>query len=282
MLWSFLPWIIFFLLGLVVAIRQIISKRFILTNKEEAITISGFLITYLALGSSKVQLPHYIFVVFPLAAIITANFFEKLFEGNALEKWRTPLLIFHQVVFALLWIALIALMWIPFDTIPRVVAVTAGVGFLVFLWLSFKKQLRYPRLLLLCLYTSIGLNIFLNAAFYPALLQYQLGNLAANFIKDKKLPKEKVFVYGRVTDARNSLYFYGDYFFKKISNAGSLKAGDYILTSGEEYPQLMKEKKTQVVYTGNAFNVTKLSLKFLTPSKRAAELIPFYVVKVID
>ncbi len=135
---------------------------------------------------------------------------------------------------------------------------------------------------MLCLFTSIGLNIFLNAAFYPALLQYQLGNLAATFIAENKLPKEKVFVYGKVTEARNSLYFYGDYFFKKVSNASSLKAGDYVLTSGEEYPQLMQEKHTKVVYAGNAFNVTKLSLKFLTPSKRNAELIPFYLVKVID
>ena len=66
MLWSFLPWILFFLLGLFATIKNIIQQKFYLPDKEEAITLSGFVITYCALGSSQVQLPHYIFVAFYL------------------------------------------------------------------------------------------------------------------------------------------------------------------------------------------------------------------------
>lgn len=280
MLWSFLPWIIFFLIGLFVAVKNIIQKRFLLTNKEEYITVSGFLVTYLALGSSKVQLPHYIFVVFPLAAIITANFLYQLLYDNEWAKWRRPLLIFHAIVFTLLWLALLLLLSTTFNTIPLWVVIVAAVFFIGFLWLLSHKRLSVPKLIVIAVFTSIGLNIFLNTAFYPSLLKYQAGNIAVKYINEQHLPKDRIFVFGNLTDARNSLYFYGDYFFKKINETGALKKGDIVITSAEDYNRLIKEKNVTINFTGKSFYVTKLSLKFLTPSKREGELIPFYIATV--
>ncbi|MDO9374940.1 MAG: glycosyltransferase family 39 protein [Ferruginibacter sp.] len=280
MVWSFLPWIIFFLLGLFSAIKQIIEKRFLLTNKEEAITVAGFLVTYLALGSSKVQLPHYIFVIFPLAAIITARFFDQLFNDLSWNRWRKTLTLSHAIVFALMWIALILLMVVPFKSIPVFVPVFAGLGLVGYLWLASRKNLPMPKLLLLCFFTTIGLNIFLNTAFYPTLLKFQTGNIAAKFIEDNNLEKEKVRVYGKVVEARNSLFFYADHIFPRTDTVATLKAGDYVLVSAEQYSQLSGVKHA-ILFTGKGFPVTKLSLKFLTPSKREKELSPFHIVKIL-
>ncbi|MEO6731702.1 MAG: glycosyltransferase family 39 protein [Ferruginibacter sp.] len=280
MLWSFLPWILFFLIGLIAAIKAVMQKRFLLTNKEECITLSGFLVTYLALGTSKVQLPHYIFVVFPMAAIITANFLHNLLYTNEWQKWRKPLFVIHAVIFFLLWIALLSLIALPFKNIPVFVPVIAGVFFVAFIFLVATKRLPIPKLLAICLFTSIGLNIFLNTAFYPALLQYQTGNIAAAFINGNKLPKDKVFIYGDVVEAGRSLYFYGEYFFKKISNVQDLKTGDYVLASQKDYEELVKRKEASVIFKGKGFPVTKLSLKFINPATREAELQPFYVVQI--
>ncbi|CAN5563466.1 N/A [soil metagenome] len=280
MLWSFLPWILFFLAGLVTAIKSIVQKRFLLTNKEECITLSGFVITYLALGSSKVQLPHYIFVVFPLAAIITANFLYKLAYDRDWQKLSKPLFIFHAVIFCLLWVALILLMAIPFKSVPVYVCILAGLGLVALLWIIFLKKMAGFKIISICFFTSIGLNIFLNMAFYPALLKYQAGNVAADFINENKLPKKQVFVWGNITVARNSLYFYGDYFFRKINNVQELKAGDYVLSNARDLDDLVKEKTADTIFKGDGFPVTKLTLNFLTPSKRAGELQPFYIIKI--
>lgn len=78
MLWSFLPWILFFLIGLVFDFATLLQGRFKLTQNEEWISTGGFVITYCILARSQAQLPHYIFIVFPLAAIITAKFLYKL------------------------------------------------------------------------------------------------------------------------------------------------------------------------------------------------------------
>ncbi len=280
MLWSFLPWILFFSLGLFAAIKNIIQQKFSLSGKEEAITISGFVITYFALGSSRVQLPHYIFVAFPFAAIITANFLYRMLYANKWKGWNKPLLIIHSIIFSLMWIALILLITIPFKTIQLYTGIAAGCCFAFFLLLVFAKSLPVPKLLAICLYTSIGLNIFLNTAFYPSLLQYQTGNIAARFINDNKLPNEKVFIYGDVVGARNSIFFYGDYFFKQIGNADQLSPGNYVLTSQKDYDELIKSRPVKIVFTGKGFPVTKLTFKFINPATREGELLPFYIVQI--
>ncbi|MBC7889418.1 MAG: glycosyltransferase family 39 protein [Ferruginibacter sp.] len=280
MLWSFLPWILFLLIGLVSAVKTLIQKRFIVADNEEYITLCGFIFTYLALGSSKVQLPHYIFVVFPLAAIITANFLYRLLYSNQWRNWKKPLFVMHSFIFALLWIMLILLITLPFKNIPPYVGILAACCFAVFILLVFSKRLTVPKLLAICLFTTVGLNVFLNTAFYPALLQCQTGNIAAKFINDNKLPKQNVFFYGDVIKTRNSIYFYGDYFFKTISDTEQLSPGSYVLTSQKDYLELAKKKPGTIVFTGKGFPVTKLTFKFINPATREAELIPFYIVKI--
>ncbi|MEP7109065.1 MAG: glycosyltransferase family 39 protein [Ferruginibacter sp.] len=280
MLWSFLPWILLFLLAIYNAVKNILRQKFLLSGKEEGITLSGFLFTYCALGSSHVQLPHYIFVAFPFAAIITANFLYGLVYNKKWRNWKKPLFIIHTIVFSLLWILLILLITLPFETIPLYVGIVAGCCFAVFILLVFTKNLSFPKLVAMCLFTSIGINIFLNTAFYPALLKYQTGNIVAGFINEHKLSKENVFIYGNIVDARNSLFFYGDYFFKKVNNPDQLSSGNYILTTPGDFSELVKYKPGRIVFNGKGFPVTKLTFKFINPDTRDGELIPFYIVQI--
>ena len=280
MLWAFLPWILFFVLGLLASLKNLLQQRFLLTDKEEAISISGFVVTYLALGSSQVQLPHYIFVAFPFAAIITANFLYRLLFTNKWNKLKKPLFTLHAIIFSLLWIALVLLVTLPFKTIPLYTGVLAGIAFCFFLLLVFAKGLSFPKLLVICLFTTVGLNVFLNTAFYPALLQYQTGNIAASFINKNQLPKERVYIYGDVVDGRSSIYFYGNYFFKKIVNADSLHSADYVITTDKDFEEISKKKKATVLFTGKSFPVTKLSLKFINPATREGELGTFFIAKI--
>jgi 4-amino-4-deoxy-L-arabinose transferase-like glycosyltransferase len=73
-LWSFLPWVLVFVAALVFSIQQIIKKGFLLSTKDEAVSLGGFVLPFAALSTAQYQLPHYTFIVFPLAAVITALF----------------------------------------------------------------------------------------------------------------------------------------------------------------------------------------------------------------
>ncbi len=280
MLWSFLPWILFFIIGLFDGIKDVIQQKFSMVNQQETITLSGFIVTYCAMGSSQYQLPHYIFVVFPFAAIITAKFLYNLLYTNKWLGWKNPLLITHSIIFALLWVVLMALISLPFATIPIYVKIVAGSCFIIYLLLTLIRKLSVPKILLLGFFTTIGINIFLNTAFYPSLLQYQTGNIAAKFIIENQLPKDKVFVYGEETAGNYSLYFYGSYLYKKIDSANQLSAGNYVFVSKKNYAELIKSKPATVIFTGNGFSVSQLTFPFLNPATRDSALHTFYIVKV--
>ncbi|MBC7650131.1 MAG: glycosyltransferase family 39 protein, partial [Deinococcales bacterium] len=115
MLWSFLPWIIFLVAGLVYELIVLVQSRFKLTLQEEWISTGGFIITYCILARSQAQLPHYIFVVFPLAAIITAKFLYKLLYTQHFKVWKKILTVLHILIFTLLWLAIISLLLYPFE-----------------------------------------------------------------------------------------------------------------------------------------------------------------------
>ena len=279
MLWSFLPWIIFFLTAVLLECKAFFRQNFRLPPGGELISLGGFLITYCALGSSKAQLPHYIFIVFPLAAIVTAKFLYQLLFTTQYQVWLKPFLVFHGIIYLLLWIACVALMVFPFSHISNYVAgisIACLIGYII-LWFTNDSQL--PRLLSISFFTIIGINIFLATAFYPCLLEYQTGNIVAKYIEEKKIPKNKLHVFGNVVDGRNSLYFYGNYFFKRAIEAKDVPAGDYILCSEDDFKAMNNQWKNHVIYKDGSFPVTKLSFEFLNPKTRPQSLGYFYIVQ---
>ncbi len=281
MIWSFLPWILFFLLSLGFEFSSVIRKKFKLLPTEEWITTGGFVITYCILARSQAQLPHYIFVVFPLAAIVTGKFLFRLWYTDELVKWKKPLLIIHAVIFALLWLVVSGLMIWPFKSI-RVMATFVGLAASVYFQLLFSKK-RYfdtPLLINIALYTVIGVNIFLSLFFYPNVLKYQLGNDAAAFIEKQHLPKEKLGIYG-IHEGR-ALHFYAKHIFPDKTSAQDFQPDQLVLTSKDSVEVFQKIfPAMNVVHEGPHFGVTALSLPFLNPATREKE-VPRYVIIDLD
>ncbi len=192
MLWSFLPWIVFFLIGLFFSFKELIQQNFKLKVSQEFISTGGFVLTYCILAKSQAQLPHYIFVVFPLAAITTARILHGLFFTDKLLVWQKPMFVFHTIIFIILWLAIIGLMWIPFKEIPIILIVLSICGLIIFLWSLFFKKWALPSIIHSAFFTIIGVNIFLHIAFYPNMIKYQMGNDAAALIKSHQQNKKTI------------------------------------------------------------------------------------------
>ncbi len=278
MMWSFLPWILFFLAGLFFAVKDIIVKKFRLQAGEEWISTGGFIVTYCILARSQAQLPHYIFVVFPLAAIITARFLYKLYYTNELAGWRKPVLIIHGVIFLLLWLAVVALMKFPFSSIPWYVSIfaTAAVGYYGGQLAS--KGGALPALIRTAVFTVIGVNFFLNSFFYPNLLKYQLGNTAAAFINEQKLDKSRLAQYN--IDLSRALGFYAQYIIP-VKEKQALKSDDIVITRKESVPALLQQfRSMELIFEGDYYGVSMLSLPFLNPETRVKEVTRYAIIKL--
>lgn len=280
MLWSFLPWIVFFLIGLFFSFKELIKQKLKLSNNQEFISTGGFVLTYCILAKSQAQLPHYIFVVFPLAAITTARILYSLFFTDQLIKWRKPLVLFHIIIFTLIWLVIIGLMWFPFKEIPIIVPLLTICGFIVFVWSLVFKKWGVPSIIHSSFFTIIGVNIFLNIAFYPNLLKYQMGNDAAEFINSQKLNKNTVFQYGFSNS--NALHFYGKHVFDNISNAKDLNGTQIIITNKDSASVINRLfPQSKIIHEGNHFAVSLLTAIFLNPATRNTEM-PKYVIIDLD
>ncbi|MCW3087138.1 MAG: hypothetical protein JWQ78_524 [Sediminibacterium sp.] len=280
MLWSFLPWIICLLIALVFDLKELVVKKFRLRDNEEWISTGGFIITYCILARSQAQLPHYIFVVFPLAAIITARFVYRLLYTAELPRWRKPLAGIHLALFSLLWIAAIFLTRWPFPQVPMVVTVLAVLCFGFFWVLVFYRKSQVPVLLRTAFFTVIGVNIFLGTAFYPNVLRYQLGNDAAAFIDQNHLVKDNIAVYG-IEEGR-ALHFYGRQIFARKKNPQDFSPANMAITSKDSIGIFQKAfPEMKVLHEGPHFGVSILSLPFLNPATRDRE-VPKYVLLDLD
>ena len=279
MLWSFLPWVIFFFVGLIYELIVLVQSRFKLTSKEEWISTGGFIITYCILARSQAQLPHYIFIVFPLAAIITAKFLYKLLYTEQFKIWRKILTVFHVFIYILLWSAIVFLLVYPFEAIPKYVACIAAICLIIMFYILTMKKNGFPKLLEVSFFTVIGVNIFLNTAFYPTLLKFQMGNTVADVLKEENIPSQNTFIYAIGNDY--ALHFYGNHIFGQRPSIASMLPTDIIITAKDSLPVIaQKFPNNTVIYNGKSFGVTQLTFPFLNPNTREKELDKYVIVKL--
>ena len=269
MLWSFLPWIPLFVIALYMTIKQSWQSRLKHDQQKEIIALSGFVLSYLSLGLSKYQLPHYIFVAFPFAAIMTSGLLEKLTQGElpTLKKYLTKSM---MIVYVLLWTALVLLMQFPFPDLSVIWTILAVAGTIGLFFLYKRYVTSKYRLIYISCYTILGLNLLLNAAFYPKLLEFQAGSMVGKWMKERHIPASKTGIY-QFTMWR-SLHFYADGIIPQKDSLSTYQKGDFLITTKEKMLEIGKERKIAVLFETPDYPITRLSLEFLQPEKRSRML----------
>jgi len=280
MFWSFLPWIFVFLWAMLTKAFLII-KEGIFNPSTERITFFGFIFTYLVLAKSQAQLPHYIFVVFPFAAILTASHWQQwLWQQQSVVKWVKVFFGFHVFLFCILIIAMGLMASVPFGRMHWV-GFIFGLFILGLLVLQFFSQKNMgQKWFYLSVIVMLGVNIFLNTHFYPNLLKYQWGNQLASVINQKGWDKRKMVLY-KIPNS-NAFHFYGQTIFPKVTDRLQLKQGDWVVTDlvndtsiKAQFPHSVQQ------YKSDRFHVTMLSLPFLNPETRQKEITPFEVIELL-
>lgn len=279
MLWSFLPWIFLFLPALFVNVRELIQQKFRLRPDQEFITTGGFILSYLALGLSHYQLPHYIFVAFPLAAIMTAKLLRDFFALGKYQKLYKVMRTFMYVVGALLWVGVLLILTVTFPA--GWIGIAAWlISVCIWLYIVFKKQLQ-AKLLYATTAAIMLVNVFLTHHFYYTLLHYQVGTVVGNYIRAQDIPQDKIMTY-RVHDPLNSLHFYARRVIRIFEN-GYLPAhsGDYVLTQDEGLKDLQQRGyQYSIALQGQLFKVSELTPDFLGKNSRHKATSAYYLIHI--
>lgn len=270
-LWAFAPWGIVAYLALAEGIKNFVNR------KQEWLTTGVFLVILLIVSFSGFKLPHYLNIVFPTTAVMTAAF---LLSKQSQPKWVKNIFILQLFLIGLLLLVITAINGWAFP-VKNIITVI-GVVLLLAVVFYFIKSPLYNRLqkAVAASVATMALCFFLlNSNFYPTLLKYQGGNELAFATNDTVNPAD-VYFWKEMQSSSFSFY------------TASLRQQftDSVLQTGKKVWLLFdinsEEEIKQAGYKlGNRFSVldyeiTKLDLKFVNPDKREKQCTKMVLAEI--
>lgn len=279
MLWSFLPWIFILIPALAFNVFQLFKQKIRLLPNQEWISTGGLILTYFAVGLSKYQLPHYIFVAYPFAAIVSASFITFCYNNASYTRVCD--------VFEKILIIVGFLLFIAVFLILNVVFTASWLWYVIYIFcLAFylyiiRKKLSFKVVWVgaTCMFL---INIFMTHFFYKNLLKYQVGCVVGKYIKEHQISNRNIIAY-RMTDPLNSLHYYAGKVIRVQREKGYVpsQSGDYILTQSEGIEDLKNRGfELDIILKGSLYKVSELTLKFLNPTTRDNVTMPYFLCKV--
>ncbi len=264
-LWGFLPWTFLPFVAVFFKIKSWIQNKFQIEPNSEYITFSGMILCYLCLEQSRYELPHYIFLVTPFAAILSGcvldNFTTK--QINLFSKFQIP------VLFGL-WILGIFLFFYAFwASIFFIFLYT--ILFILFIVLLLKNDINFKIFYLSCI-TIITINLFFNIQFYPNVLKYQPASQLKNYITDHHLDDQCI--YSLIIEAYSMDFYLGHrpHGLNTIPDLYSFEKGKsyYLVAPNHLYYELFQrwDFKTTRLAKYPLYHVSRLTPKFLNPQTR--------------
>jgi 4-amino-4-deoxy-L-arabinose transferase-like glycosyltransferase len=274
LLWAFLPWSLL----LFAAIFNFIKKGSKNVQAVEWYCICGSLLTFLVFSASKFQLPHYLNIVFPFFAILTAQYLYGIKSVKTIRAIGIT-----QTVIIILLLILVALLQYFFrpEAFSWVTAVILLIlaGLLIF-FPSITGNNTFQRIAYQTLLASFIVNLYLNLAFYPSLMKYQAGSEAASWINSHNRDHLPVAEYD---DAFVSAFeFYNTSAVTIFDANGHLPARPFLLYAPVDVVNSLKAKgyPIQTLITFKRYWVSRLKPSFLNESTRARQLDTTAVVKL--
>lgn len=180
-LWAFLPWAILFY----IAVVQYLRKYFKQPQNAEWYTLCGGGFTFLIFSLTEFQLPHYLNILFPFFAIITAQYIYNLESPRTLKATR----ITQGIVISLMVLVIMVLDYY-FEpeqySIPFVISIVFCL-ILIFIIARYSNVGRY-RIYFQSAAVAFLTNIYFNWCYYPTLTTYQADSEAAFYINKHNKP----------------------------------------------------------------------------------------------
>ena len=260
-LWAFLPWSVLLVFSIVDFIRDK-SKRL---RQEDWVCICGAGMALLVLSASQFQLPHYVVIIFPFYAIITAQYIVRL---NKIKEIKATNVIQNGIL--LLLIGLIIVIHILFKPELSLYLISLLLGTLVLiLVIPQHAQARYIPLFR-TVAVILFINLYFNLAYYPTLTTYQ-GDSQAAFWLNKHNP-QKLPVVKAVNNFSYAIDFYSDKIVHDYwpGEESKLPKPPYYFYGNQESLDEMAKRgiNMQPVQSFETYRITRMKLKFLNAKTR--------------
>jgi len=243
----------------------------------EFYTISGSVLTLLVFSFSGFQLPHYTNIIFPLLAILTADW---IFRASARGEMR-----FYKIS-QRLTIGLLAVLLIFFQIFfrPRGISAVAILAFalsgiIIILFLRHPLEKKW-KIFYYSALVIILVNFYLNLIFYPEALAYNSGTHVARYA-NQHFPEHDIRTLGVLPF---TIHFYAENEVRErdISDLKEeLSKKEYLIFTSEPYLDSlrMSDIDFEIVHQFDHFHTTMVTGTFLNHKTRQQALRKHYLLK---
>jgi 4-amino-4-deoxy-L-arabinose transferase-like glycosyltransferase len=272
-LWAFAPWSILAYISIAIRIKNFASR------KDEWLTTVVFVAMLLVVSFSGFKLPHYLNIIFPSTAVLSAAFIIRKRED---PKWIKSIFTIQLAISILLLVFIAALTFWAFPV--KKLSVIIAVILLLSVFFYFLKSTMLNRLQKAVCFSAAAMILsffLLNANFYPQLLKYQGGNELAFATRGTINPDE---VYAWKETYSSSYNFYTKHlrqpFTDTTYHAGKRTWLLFDIRSEDEIRQAGYQlgKRFEAV----DFEITRLDLKFVNPSTREARCTKLVLAEITN
>lgn len=267
-LWDFFPWFFPLLFAVYFKIKQLFFDK---KENPEIISFIGFTALFFFLSLSKYKLPHYVFVTFPFAAILVAEYLSKI-SMKSMKNWIVVNINFGYIVLAILIIY--PILFFKENYFLILILILLQIYILIF----FRK--KSEDFIIQYISPILVLNILMSFLFYPKLVTFQSDAMAAKWLKENH-PSEKVVLYNKSSHLFN---FYSQNPFTKVIGKEELKNWNkktWIYINEEDLKDI--EDSNLKIISKKAFHqyrITILKLNFLLENKRKDVLNYRYLIQI--
>ena len=273
-LWAFFPWCIAAYAALVFWLkRMIIRRRFRGSLNFAALAFGMILFT---ISFSKFKMPHYIFMLLPLAAVFTAPYLRLILSYRKGVRFFYGL---HLTIGILVVIAAVILNYYFFQPINWFVQLAgplAIIAFIIFLF-RFGRQQKPLRTFYTAVFALLLFNFFLNYNFFPNLFRYQGGNelVAAMREKNISIADSQIVLLDNNAHTfdfyRNTNHRIADPVLMK-TQYDSLKNFVFLINTPVANQLTADGFTIDTIISVPDYNVSTMKLKFLNPPTRVSKL----------
>lgn len=285
-LWVFFPWMILTIGGLWKTAWILVRSRLKPGYFPELLTFGGFVLTFIALSASRYKLPHYIYILAPVSAILAARFWLHDVWSPA-RRWLQKMISVLHLVFGLGIIVLSGLMLFYFFpgssvSIIGIWALLLLIAIILIFKLDAQKRQFYPLLIALSAFYFVA-----NVHYYPRLMRYQSTYVAGKIVQKKNVPRGAFFILdGNLSE------FSLDYYSRMVPpsiGADSL----YLATELKKYEKIWiytdSLGRDALINTGlkivkekplEHFGVQFITVNFLRPATRPSTLRKRWLVEL--
>jgi 4-amino-4-deoxy-L-arabinose transferase-like glycosyltransferase len=278
-LWAFMPWAFVAYYGIADRCIASVKRRCNAGCAPDLLLLGGTIFPFIALSFSHYKLPHYIFVFFPLTAILTARTVLGILDRPGRQGAR--ILLFTQLCCCVLgWAFCIIVLTLVFPCKNIAVWLIVALMLLLTSYAGLPRHGLFKRAIVSSFFAILGVNLLLNIWFYPHLLSFQGGSSAAKILRQRHAPLDAVRTY-RAGGA--SADFYMGMALPAIDSAGLAEA----VGSRELWIYTDSTGNSEIAKTGAIirsadlfpnFGVTMVTPKFLYFKTRPHAVKTFYVV----